>query len=80
MTRTQGEFERRLERLRQIVERLEQADLPLEEGVALYKEGLQLAQACRQELDRARHEITMYQDGVLMEFEPREGGDGSAGD
>ncbi|EGJ51270.1 exodeoxyribonuclease VII small subunit [Desulfocurvibacter africanus] len=80
MTRTQGEFERRLERLRQIVERLEQADLPLEEGVALYKEGLQLAQACRQELDRARHEITMYQDGVLMEFEPREGGDGSVGD
>ncbi|EMG38893.1 Exodeoxyribonuclease VII small subunit [Desulfocurvibacter africanus PCS] len=80
MTRTQGEFERRLERLRQIVERLEQADLPLEEGVALYKEGLQLSQACRQELDRARHEITMYQDGVLKEFEPREGDDGSAGD
>lgn len=80
MARTQGEFERRLERLRQIVERLEQTDLPLEEGVALYKEGLQLAQACRQELERARHEITVYQDGVLKEFEPREDGDGSAND
>jgi exodeoxyribonuclease VII small subunit len=68
------------ERLRQIVERLEQANLPLEEGVALYKQGLQLAQACRQELDRARHEITVYQDGVLKEFEPREGGDGATGD
>jgi exodeoxyribonuclease VII small subunit len=80
MARTQGDFEHKLERLRQIVERLEQADLPLEEGVTLYKEGLQLAQACRQELHRARHEITMYQDGVLKEFELREGGDESAGD
>lgn len=80
MARTQGEFERRLERLRQIVERLEQTDLPLEEGVALYKEGLQLAQACRQELEQARHEITIFQDGVLKEFQLREEGDGSVND
>ena len=77
----QGDFERKLERLRQIVERLERGELSLEESVALYKEGVQLAQACRQDLERAKHEIALFQDGMLKDFELREGeGDGQAGD
>lgn len=81
MARTQDDFEGRLDRLRQIVERLEQGELPLEEGVALYKEGLQLAHVCRQDLERARHEIAILQDGVAKDFEMREKeGDGKAGD
>jgi len=77
----QGNFERKLERLRQIVERLERGELSLEESVALYKEGVQLAQACRQDLERAKHEITLFQDGMLKDFELREGeSDGQAGD
>ncbi len=81
MARTQDDFEGRLDRLRQIVERLERGELPLEEGVALYKEGLQLAQTCRQDLERARHEIAILQDGVAKDFEMREEEvDGKAGD
>lgn len=75
MAQTQENFEGRLDRLRQIVERLEQGELPLEEGVALYKEGVQLAQSCRQDLERARHEIAILQDGVAKDFELREEGD-----
>lgn len=77
MAPVKDDFEGRLERLRQIVERLERDDLPLEEGVALYKEGLHLAQACRRDLERARNEITMLQDGLIKDFEPREEEDAS---
>jgi len=65
-------FEERLERLKGIVERLERGDLPLEEGVALYKEGLTLAQACSKQLETARHEVKIVSDGLVKEFEALE--------
>ncbi len=65
-------FEQRLERLKTIVERLERGDLPLEEGVELYKEGLALAQACGKQLESARHEVKIVSDGLVREFEALE--------
>ena len=38
---------------------LEAGDSPLEESVALYKEGLAHAAACREQLEKARHEIRL---------------------
>ena len=61
-------FEERLERLKSIVERLERGDLPLEEGVALYKEGLVLAKGCSKQLEEARHEVKIVSDGLVREF------------
>ena len=58
MAEKKESFEKRLERLGGIVERLERDELPLEEGVALFKEGLVLAKACREQLEKAR--ITSY--------------------
>lgn len=66
-------FEQRLERLREIVERLERGELPLEEGVALYKEGLKLAKGCGKQLENARHEVKVVSEGLLKEFETLEG-------
>ncbi len=67
-------FEQRLERLQQVVERLEGADLPLEESVALYKEGLALGKACREQLDKARNEVRILaEDGSFVPFEIRSG-------
>ncbi|MGE4552980.1 MAG: exodeoxyribonuclease VII small subunit [Desulfovibrionaceae bacterium] len=63
-------FEQRLERLKAIVARLEDAGLPLEEGVALYKEGLALAKACADQLQAARHEITVAGEGLVTAFDP----------
>ena len=65
-------FEKRLERLKEIVERLERGDLPLEEGVALYKEGLKLAKACGKQLEGARHEVKIVSEGLVKEFEALE--------
>jgi len=70
-------FEQRLERLGGIVERLERNQLPLEEGVALFKEGLLLAKTCREQLDKARNDVKIYQDGLLRDFEAQEDGDGA---
>jgi exodeoxyribonuclease VII small subunit len=65
-------FEERLARLKDVVDRLERGDLPLEEGVALYKEGLTLAQACGRQLEAARHEVKLVSDGLVREFEALE--------
>jgi exodeoxyribonuclease VII small subunit len=65
-------FEQRIERLKAIVSALEQGELPLQEGVALYKEGLTLAKACTRELEQARHTISVVSDGVVRELETLE--------
>lgn len=54
MSARQASFEKNIERLQQIVEQLESGDLPLEKGVALYKEGQELAASCRGQLESAR--------------------------
>lgn len=61
-------FESRLARLRDIVQRLER-ELPLEEGVALYKEGLALAAACRNQLSAAQNEVQVAREGALVDLE-----------
>lgn len=63
-------FEQRLERLKSIVVQLEDAELPLEEGVDLYKEGLALTKACAKQLAAARHEITVAGEGLVTVFDP----------
>ncbi len=65
-------FEDRLDRLKEVVERLERGDLPLEEGVALYKEGLDLAKSCGRQLESARHEVRVVSQGLIKEFDALE--------
>ena len=65
-------FEDRLKSLKTIVEKLERGDLPLEEGVELYKQGLSLAQACSRQLETARHEVKIVSEGLVREFEALE--------
>ncbi len=52
-------FEARMERLQYIVAHMEKGDIPLEESVALYKEGMRLSKACRGQLEKAQHEIQL---------------------
>ena len=60
-------FEERLRRLQEVVAALENGDLPLEDSVRLYKEGLTLSRSCREQLEKARNEVR-----ILTEqgFEP----------
>lgn len=69
---TKETFEGRLERLKDVVEKLERGDLPLEEGVALYKEGLELVKACGKQLESARHEVKVVSEGLIREFDALE--------
>lgn len=47
-------FEKRLERIKDIVQQLEAGELPLDQGVKLFQEGVRLSAECSVELEQAR--------------------------
>ncbi len=52
-------FEEKLAKLSQIVERLEKGnDLPLEDSLKLFEEGVGLVRACRETLENAEQRVT----------------------
>lgn len=53
----QGSFEATLERLHQIVDRLESGELDLEESLQLFEEGVRLSRASQARLDSAEKRI-----------------------
>jgi len=67
-----ADFESRLGDLESIVERLEKGDLPLEESVRLFEEGMKLSESCKKELDAAEGRIQMLVDqgGGRMKAQP----------
>ena len=50
-------FEQSLKKLESIVEQLEKGDLPLEDSLKLFEQGVGLSAACKQELDAAEGKI-----------------------
>jgi len=50
-------FEESIRRLNDIVEKLESGELPLEESVRLFEEGVKLARASQSTLDRAEKRV-----------------------
>ena len=50
-------FEQALARLEKIVEKLDDGNLPLDESIALFKEGTALAQVCRGKLAEAEVQV-----------------------
>lgn len=63
MAKTAPTFETSMARLQEIVAALESGEQPLEQGMALYKEGVACARLCREKLEKARHELEVWQDG-----------------
>lgn len=51
-------FETGIKRLEEIVALLEKGELPLDEAVKLYGEGIKLSAKCQKELDSARLKVT----------------------
>ena len=60
-------FEESLERLESIVKDMERGDLPLEQSLTLFEEGMELSTTCRKELDEAegKIEILLKHNGKL---------------
>ncbi|HZF53458.1 MAG TPA: exodeoxyribonuclease VII small subunit [Polyangiaceae bacterium] len=52
-----GSFEESVRRLATIVEQLEAGDLPLERSLELFEEGVRLARAAQERLDRAERRV-----------------------
>jgi len=61
-------FEECLQRLEEIVLQLERGDLPLEQALKLFEEGVGLSNSCRKELDEAegKVEILLKHNGKLQ--------------
>ncbi|MFN2502604.1 MAG: exodeoxyribonuclease VII small subunit [Pyrinomonadaceae bacterium] len=70
-------FETSLAELEQIVTRLENGDLPLEESLELFEQGIKLSRECRERLSKAERRIEILMrdaDGNLgaKEIDPQD--------
>ena len=68
-------FEQAMDRLDQIVRRLEQGDVPLEEALGLFEEGSKLVKKCSAQLEKAEQKVSRLlagPDGEVRE-EPFDG-------
>ena len=65
-------FEEQLKKLETIVDQLERGDLPLEDSIKLFEEGVGLSNACKQELEAAegKVQILLKQKDGSMKMEP----------
>ena len=57
MTDAAATFESALKQLEEIVQRLEKGELPLEESLRLYEEGIRLSRFCHAKLEEAEGKI-----------------------
>ena len=68
-------FEDALNKLEKIVSKLEEGDIPLEESLKLFEEGIRLSRFCNQKLDEAEKKVEILlkgKNGVLKSrsFDP----------
>ena len=73
-------FEEALRELEEIVNRLEHGDLPLEEALQFFEEGVKLSRYCHTKLDEAQKRVEILlkdESGKIMaqSFEPAEDGE-----
>jgi exodeoxyribonuclease VII small subunit len=52
-------FEKSMKKLEQIVQELESGDLPLEEAMQKFEEGIKLSRQCSEKLDETEKKITL---------------------
>jgi exodeoxyribonuclease VII small subunit len=63
-------FEEAMNKLEQIVDKLEEGDVPLEEAIAFYKEGMELSKLCHNKLKSVEEQLTQIitEDGRKQNF------------
>ncbi|MGZ3769262.1 MAG: exodeoxyribonuclease VII small subunit [Bdellovibrio sp.] len=72
------DFEKKLNRLEEIVQKMERGDLALEESLKLFEEGVKLSRECNVRLSEAETKVKLLMsvgaDGkpVLTDFTPEE--------
>jgi len=68
-------FEQALNELDQLVRRMESGDLGLDESIAAYRRGAELARFCQGRLADAERQIQKLDENVLKNFTPSESAD-----
>ena len=66
---TQQTFEETVKRLEKIVASLESGDVPLDEALNLYEEGIQLSRSCSEKLKAAELRIKKLSKDIKGQFE-----------
>jgi exodeoxyribonuclease VII small subunit len=63
-------FEEAMNKLEGIVEQLEEGDVPLEEAIAIYKEGMELSKLCHDKLKSVEEQLAQIitEDGRKESF------------
>lgn len=56
-------FESALKRLEEIVKILEKGEIPLEDSISLFEEGISLKKFCQEKLDSAEKKIKIISEG-----------------
>jgi exodeoxyribonuclease VII small subunit len=80
-----NEFEKSFQQLEKIVQRLEAEELPLDEALRLFEEGIGLSRFCHQKLEEVEKKIEVILADAkgqprIEPFEPEEGDDEAEGD
>lgn len=62
-------FEENMEKLEEIVEKLESGDIPLDDAIKAYTEAMEISKKCNEKLENATSSINkILKDGKLEEF------------
>ncbi|WP_028043739.1 exodeoxyribonuclease VII small subunit [Candidatus Stoquefichus massiliensis] len=66
-------YEKAISRLEEIVSKLESNEIPLEDSIALFQEGIELSQYCDKKLKNIQEKVAqIYENGQLKEFQSEE--------
>lgn len=65
---TPQDFETALARLEALVTQMESGSLPLDQSLAAYEQGVELARVCQQRLDLAEQQVKVLQGNLLKPF------------
>jgi exodeoxyribonuclease VII small subunit len=67
-------FEEAMKNLEEIVDRLEEGDVPLEEAISIYREGMELSKLCHDKLKDVEEQLTQIitEDGKKEDFSIQE--------
>ncbi|MBQ1275076.1 MAG: exodeoxyribonuclease VII small subunit [Cellulosilyticum sp.] len=70
--KSEKNFEKAITELEASIKRLEDGDVTLEESIAEYKKGMDLAAYCMEVLKKAEQEIYVYESSHYKKFEEEE--------
>ncbi len=66
-------YEEALKQLEDIVQKLENNEIPLEESIALFQEGITLSKYCDDKLKNIQAKVAqIYENGELKDFQDKE--------